>query len=470
MITADPKLTNQFREFVSKKATVLKVASSLREGARKLARKAFDLVLIETETLYRNFKGFIPRKYLLSGNPPAVVFSKQGSIRHAVRAMRAGAFDYLPHPPENAEEFGLLVDRALNTSDELHRSVEGVTPLEGFVTKDHRLLSVCRVAADVADSQVVLLIEGERGTGRTFLARKVHENSNRSLGAFVEFDCDVEEGANLANQLFGGGSELCASAGRAPQGKYRLADGGTLLLNEVSKAPPAVIAQLLKVAHRENKSRDDGNADACNVRLMMSDSEANEKVVQEICKSCDFDGAGPVKLRIPALRERVGDIPLLARYFANLVSTRNGYRRIRLVPDAVDVLVHYPWPGNVKELKEIIGRGALLARNGILSAECLQLERQDATWNDGWGSAGENKGVKPLKAALQKPEREYILAALRRTGWNKKRAALELNVSRSTLYKKISKYRLDELGAFSESPPGDRERWVRVLGDHQFAD
>jgi len=240
------------------------------------------------------------------------------------------------------------------------------------------------------------------------------------------------------------------------------------VLDEISEAPPQVLAEVIWAAYPEARVGASDGRIISNVRLMMSDSIGNQDVVQRLCEAFDFNGTGPVKVRIPALRERVGDVPLLARYFANVFSARSGRRRIRITRDAMDRLVHYEWPGNVKELKEVIGRSVLLARNGIIDADCVRLD--GGKWAGITGGGGPAKRIKPLKAALQKPEREYILAALRRTGWNKKRAAVELNVSRSTLYKKINKYKLDELGTLSTTADGDRERWVGVLQDRQVAD
>ena len=447
-VTTDATVIASARHLASAVGAELDVAPSVRDALRAMESRDFDAVLVQLDPPQAERPIRIEETFLSGGQPPVIALSRNGTIRDAVRAVRAGAYDYVTMPPKDVGAVRQALRSALCSTDTCRTPAVGLAvsvPFPGFVTTDHRTLLACRILADVADSSSIVLIEGEGGTGKSLLARKVHESSARGIFSLVELNCDPLPGAELEREFFGTRPPFAsASGGHAYAGRFELANGGTLLVKAISSVPPSLLARMLRaVENRQTVRPGDGGVLRSDVRLVVTcrsplEREPFERAYDRLVS----ERTGLVRVVVPPLRKRVADIPLLVRHFVRLFGTRHGRRISGVSSEAMSRLAHYGWPGNVRELENAIEFAVVLTRGDIIGVEALpQTVRNHSPRT---ASSGAQVALLPLKAALREPERRYILRALRAAHWNKHYAARKLQISRSTLYKKIKEYGLEE--------------------------
>ena len=271
------------------------------------------------------------------------------------------------------------------------------------------------------------------GTGKSLLARMLHRSSPRRIGPFVEFRCALLPESVVEAELFGAEGSRRGAAPASGPGRFELADGGTLVLDDVAGLSPALRERVL---HAEATGRLDGTADgrAVDVRLVLTLPASGGAADGGV-----LSGLPAVSVQVPALRERVGDILLLADHFLRMFRSKHRRRVREFTPEALGSLVRYQWPGNVTELRNAVEHAVILTRNGVITAAALP----PGIANGGQAGGRARAGTLPLRDALREPERCYILRALDAMGWNKQHAAQKLRISRSTLYKKMKELGLD---------------------------
>lgn len=438
LISPDSDIVTTFRNLGRQMGGRLQVADSPDIGARIIVRDSFDVVFLQVDVFRRSSSGDGVNGMAFMPTPPVIAFARNGSVSEAVRAIRAGAYDYLPEVPKSFAVFRDLVRTARRSGWPVDG--DGLMPFDGFLTEDHRLLAVCRTARRAADSVVPLLIEGETGSGKTLLSRMVHQHSVRSLGPFIEVSCAEQEPSLLARRLLGHPLEDGQSQA-AQGGKCTEAEGGTLVLAEVGQTSPGVVLGVLQNLGLTGPLVSGAVSLDGSARLILtSTSPLNQERIRLLFRDSVHVGITPVRLRLPPLRERSVDVPLLAHYFLEHFSAEHRRKVRSIAPGAMRALVRYRWPGNVAELRSMVEERVLLNR-------CGEVRRQDLpkairSCEEPHGSRGD-RGLMPLKVALREPERRYILRALEQTGWNKQQAAARLEISRSTLYKKLEEHGIE---------------------------
>jgi len=419
------------------------VAASLEEAGKAINQQPVDLLIVQTDAAGSDVSVRLEDGLGFRPGPPVIAVARRASIRDAVRAVRAGAGDYLAVVPFRAERFRDAIDRTLKPGSWVQRpQATRRRFFEDFITADYRTLAICDLLASTADCSAPLLLEGESGTGKTLLARLIHEHSARRFARFVEVGCGALSESLLESELFGHVRGAFTSALRDRMGKFELADGGTLLLDEIGNASLHLQARLLRVVESGQFERvGDPETHRTDVRVIAATRESlEERVAEGHFREDLYHRLSALHVRIPPLRERVEDIPLLARHFLRLSAMK--YRRTArdLSPECTELLVRYPWPGNVRELRNVVEHAVILARGERVTRECLpdSLTRFHA-------SSRTNRwvGLHPLREALRVPERQCILEVLKEVNWNKQHAARRLQISRSTLYKKIREHGLD---------------------------
>jgi DNA-binding NtrC family response regulator len=268
----------------------------------------------------------------------------------------------------------------------------------------------------------------------------VHQHSVRSLGPFIEVSCAGEKPSLLARRLLGHALEDGHS--QATQGgKCTEAEGGTLVLAEVGQASPAVVLGVLRTLGLMEPLVSGAVSPDGNARLILTSTcPLNQERIRLLFRDSVHVGITPVRLRLPPLRERSVDVPLLAHYFLEHFSAEHRRKVRSIAPDAMRALVRYGWPGNVAELKSVVEQRVLLNPHGKVRRQDLPKAIRGCQEPCGGGS---QRRLMPLKAALREPERRYILRALEQTGWNKQQAAARLEISRSTLYKKLEEHGIE---------------------------
>ncbi|MCA8981740.1 MAG: sigma-54-dependent Fis family transcriptional regulator [Planctomycetes bacterium] len=439
-------------------------------GARleRLVRaERFDAVLSDQDTA--PLERFQP--LLESPDPPALILlAGFGSIHDAVQAVRAGAADYLSRPVSD-EQLSIalrraLEERRLRTENARLRADLGERfQLGSILSRAPAMMRVFETIQAVADTRATILIEGESGTGKTMLARAVHQHSSRAERPFVEVNCGALPDSLLESELFGHVRGAFTGAVRDKPGKFEAAEGGTIFLDEIACASLDLQVKLLRVLQDRVFERvGDTTTRQADVRIIAAANvDLAEEVREQRFRQDLFYRLKVVSLEVPPLRERRGDVPLLAEYFLN--KFRREYARgvTGFSPAALAAITAHDWPGNVRELEHCLERSVLLAAGDRIEARDLPPELAAGAGSDGSAAISPDRppldalpGIRPLKDALEHSERELILSALRATAGSRKETADRLGVNRTTLFNKMKKYNLMDL-EFDGEPAADDE-------------
>jgi DNA-binding NtrC family response regulator len=430
--------------------------SLVREARSALADRSFRLVL--TDVFLPDGSGFDLLQSLKKMlNPPAVVvMTGDTALDHAVSAVRHGATDFLVKPFSmdalDAALARVQVRRKLSVAPP--PSMLHVTPLTGWraqyapevLGSDPSLLRVFHIIERVADSDCSVLITGESGTGKELIARAIHDVSDRRDQPFMAVNCAAIPETLLESELFGHTRGAFTGAQNARVGRFAAADGGTIFLDEIGEMPIGLQAKILRLLQEkevtplgESKSR------KIDVRVVA----ATNKDLDEMVRTRSFREdllyrLAVIPIELPALRERRSDIPELVRHFLRRCSERRSRKVSGIDPRAMELLVAYDWPGNVRQLENTIQRMVLLKGEGDLGIDDLPEKMRVAPPKAASKRSPWDEPVLPqegldLREALESFESSLIRQALERVGWNKNRAAALLQMNRTTLVEKLKK-------------------------------
>ena len=382
---------------------------------------------------------------------PVILMTAYGSIAQAVTAMHHGAADYLVKP--------FAAQALIDLVGRYTVKLDGID--EGMVAEDPRTRGLAALARRVAASDVTVLLTGESGTGKEVFARYIHRHSARVERPFVAINCAAIPEQMLEAVLFGHEKGAFTGAQSAHAGKFEQAQGGTLLLDEISEMPQALQAKLLRVLQeREVERLGSTRTIALDVRVLATTNrDLRAEVTNGRFREDLFYRLNVMPIALPALRERTGDIPALARRALARFAPGQG-QAFALGPEAERALSAYRWPGNVRELENVVQRAAILAGGSTIEISDLRFESQDGTEAQIAPPAG------PVNAALQSDlrerERELIMEALRAAGGSRQLAAERLGISPRTLRYKLAQLR----AAGMEVPNGRLAAWLaRPLGE-----
>ncbi len=410
-----------------------------------LQKKSFDLVLADQDLSSMNGVELTRRVKAVRPEAIVVLITGFGTIEEAVEAMRVGAFDYLAKPVLE-EQIGLTIQRALQTKRlveenrdlkaELHRR-RGLGDLIGM---SERMSRIFETVEAVAPTKATVLITGESGTGKTRLARAIHALSPRCEQPFVEVNCGALPDTLLESELFGHAKGAFTGAVRDKAGKFEEADQGTIFLDEISTASPALQVKLLRVIQDRVFERvGETVTRQVDVRLLLATNRDLLDLVREGRFREDlYYRINVVNIELPPLRERQEDIPFLLDHFLTLYTRYHEKEVQGFSPEALDHLLAYHWPGNIREIENAVERAVVLARGPKIEVQDLPPAVRAAE-RPVVDLRGE---ILPLKKALEEPEKRIIMEALERNGWNRQKTADMLGVNRSTLFHKMRKYGL----------------------------
>jgi len=374
-----------------------------------------------------------------------VLITGYGTVESAVEAIKMGAYDYVTKPIID-EEIRIIIERAMarhqlvEVNKTLRDQLDMRFGLNSVVGHDYQMLKVFDLVQAVADTRTTVLITGESGTGKTLVGRAVHRLSGRRDGPFVEVSCGALPETLLESELFGHIEGSFTGAVRDKVGKFEQADGGTIFLDEISTASPALQVKLLRIL-QDMEFEPVGGTETRKVdaRVILA---TNKDLAQEVAAGTFrqdlYYRINVMPIPMPPLRDRIGDIPLLAEHFLTKYCQQNSKMIGGISEEAVTALQQYPWPGNVRELENVIERAVVLSRQDTIRPDDLPptlLEQQLPTYQD--------NGTAPLRQALEEPERRIIERALKAHSWNRQLTAQALDINRTTLYKKMKKYRLE---------------------------
>jgi DNA-binding NtrC family response regulator len=425
-------------------------ADSAEDGRRALALLDAGLMpdLVLLDVMMPNMDGLEVLRAIRERAPrlPVVMVSVVASARTIVDAMRAGASDYLSKPLDESA-LAALIPRVLERARRGSVAAAGKSPAEAALWQGPALAAVRALIDRVADTQVTVLIQGESGTGKEVVARALHAASRRRTGPFVKVNCAALPGELLESELFGYERGAFTGAVARKAGKFEAADRGTLFLDEIAEMSPLAQAKLLQVLQDSTFARLGGNREIrVNVRVIAATHRGlDEMVARRAFREDLFFRLNVVSIHVPPLRERRDEIPALVQYFLERFSARYGRPPPRLSPKLWALLGHHPFPGNVRELENLVKRIVVLGSEepvlrAIISSERAQARRAHR-FRTLLREVEESAGDLPLREvgrrAAHEAEREAIEQALLLTQWNRKHAARVLGVSYKTLLQKI---------------------------------
>jgi DNA-binding NtrC family response regulator len=450
-------LAKNMRTYLERSGFEVQVAASAEEGLQLLESFKPDSVLLDFQLPGMNGLELLGRIREFDPRIKLIMMTGHGSIELAVEAMRAGAYDFLTKPVSLAK-LKLLLERALGEErrDEVlsyyqKREAEGLDRLVGeseamraLKRRIHQVLEAERSLTE-GDAPAVL-ITGETGTGKELVAHALHFAGARAARPFVELNCAALPAHLVESELFGHERGAFTDARERKPGLLEAAEGGTLFLDEVGELEQGVQAKLLKVLEEKAARRLGSLRDyRVNVRIVAASNRSLEQGVREGKFRPDlYFRLRIVELFVPPLRDRNGDVLLLARHFLELHGARYGKRSLRFSAEVEGKFLSHRWPGNVRELRNTIEQAVLLARTGLILPEDLSLctalgSPVDQPFESQLPGAPAfpSEGVK-----LEEVERDLLVKALRQTSWNVTQAAKLLGISRDTLRYRIEKFNL----------------------------
>jgi two-component system response regulator AtoC len=433
-------------EFLRLEGYVAETAKSFRDASARLAAGAFNLVIADVSMPEAD--GFELLKMVRSRYPETAVImvTGYGTIEDAVRAIRQGAADYLMKPIRD-DIIKVRIERVLAQQSltvevrSLKSQLAERYSLDNVLGRDYKMLKVFDLVESVADTPTTVLVTGESGTGKSMIARAIHHRSNRRAGPFVEVACGALPETLLESELFGHVKGSFTGAVGDKAGKFKQADGGTIFLDEISTATPALQVKLLRVLQElEFEPVGGSKTEHVDVRcilatnLDLTDAVRDGKFRQDL-----YYRINVVSVHLAPLRERLGDIPILAEHFLKRHCERIRRTVVGFQDEAMRTLQMFDWPGNVRQLENVIERAVILTKSPTIGIGDLPEEIRAPRGDDG----GNGRGL-PLKKALQLPERELIVRALKAHQGSRQATAQALGINRTTLYKKMKRYGIEE--------------------------
>ncbi len=409
-------------------------------GLTLLEKDEFDFILSDIRMPGMDGTGLLRAVAEKGISSPVIMMSAYGSMDSAIECMKLGAYDYISKPFKTdeiiltlrkAEERERLRKENRRLKEEAAREYD----VSGIKTRDPAMAGVLGLARKVADYSTSVLITGESGTGKELIARAIHYGGNRSGGPFVVVNCGALPGPLLESELFGHVKGAFTDAHRSKTGLFQEAEGGTIFLDEVGELPMELQVKLLRVLQEGEVRRVGDNrpvkVDARVVAATLKDLK--QEIARGAFRDDLFYRLNVIEVRLPPLRERQGDIPFLAEWFVEKYSRKFLKPPKAISPGAMEALRNYPWPGNIRELENVIERAMILEETGTIRESSLPLL--------GGPESPRCTGLS-IKKAQESMEKELISKALEQTGNNRTRAAILLDISHRALLYKIKSYGL----------------------------
>jgi two-component system response regulator AtoC len=423
-------------------------AESGGSALKALEKEAFDFILCDVRMPDMGGLDFLGALAKNNSDNTVIMMSAYGTVDTAIECMKRGAYDYISKPFKTDEI--LLTIRKAEERERLKRENRILrkgsrAAVESIVTSDPAMNKLIELARRVADYDTTVLVTGESGTGKELVARAIHYGGSRSAGPFVAVNCGAIPSELIESELFGYVKGAFTDAVRNKPGLFHEADGGTIFLDEVGDLPFDMQVKLLRVLE-EKEVRRVGDTSSAKVDVKVVAATARDlaaSVASGRFRDDLYYRLNVINLKIPALRERPGDIPLLASRFTARFAQKFAKDIKGVSDDAMKALVSYRWPGNVRELENVIERAVILEDSETLRFESLPFGQADKAPSGSARAGGDMAGDDlSIRKATGELERKLIVAALERTGGNRTKAAKLLEMSHRALLYKIKDYGL----------------------------
>jgi DNA-binding NtrC family response regulator len=443
VVDDDPLVNEFFATALTKSGHDVSVAASAAEALRQIDERDYDLILSDVKMPEVTGIELLERARTEAPDTVVVMITAYGTVKDAVEAMKLGAYDYVLKPVM-PDELDLIVSKALGYRElilenrQLKTEIKSKYTFGNIVGTDKKLVDLLDTLASAAQSRATILIRGESGTGKELFARAIHYNSPRADGPFVKVNCAALPEGLIESELFGHEKGAFTHAIKQTRGRFEMAHGGTLLLDEISEIPIGLQAKLLRVLQeREFERVGSSESIRVDVRLVTtSNRNLEEMIARSEFREDLYYRLNVIPLQLPPLRDRKGDIPMLADHFLRKYNDEND-RGIKGITDkAMKLLMNYHWPGNIRELENYIERAVVLCKGDTLTDQDFPSHLV----------LGPLSGFAPVTlerdVTVAELEKVAIINTLERYGGNRTKAAEVLGISSRTLRNKLHEYGL----------------------------
>jgi DNA-binding NtrC family response regulator len=443
LVEDEANMVRTLTKILERRGYSVDAASNGADALRKLEAAPYDLLITDLNMPVMDGMQLLREMHTRQIHPPTIVLTGHGTIQSAVEAMKLGAGDYLIKPCQ-PDELLLVAERLLELRDlrrevkQLRQQLRGSDRFGEIVGKSPSMMAIYKVVEAVSQNKSNVLISGENGTGKELVARTIHKRGPLTERAFLAINCGALSETLLESQLFGHRRGSFTGAVDDHEGVFQAADGGTLFLDEITDIPlPLQVKFLRAIQEKEVTPLGSTRPVRMDVRIIAATNRDIDEAVQIGAFRSDlFYRLNVVSIRLPPLRERRDDIPLLVDHFVGTFSREYAVEPKSVTPEAMRKLLDYYWPGNIRELQNVIERAFALSPQPEIRVEDLP-----ASVEQGGAPTPRLNVDGPL--ALADIEKQAIEAALRRSGGNKNEAARLLGIDRQRLYRKIEKYGAD---------------------------
>ena len=453
IVDDEPAQREVISGFLRKQGFEVVTADSGERALELFRQDAFDLILTDQKMAGMTGLDLMQAVHTINSDTPVILITAFGTIAAAVATLKKGAIDYLTKPlnlEELLHRIQLVSDRyrILTENRELREALGERHRIEGIIGESGPMLEVLSMVRRVAPSEATVLIRGESGTGKELIAQAIHFGSPRKSGPLVKVNCAALPEALLESELFGHEKGAFTGAVASRQGRFEMANGGTIFLDEIGDLPLHLQAKLLRVLQeREYERVGSSRPVKVNVRILTASHRPLEALIQAGQWREDlYYRLNVVTILLPPLRERRSDLSLLIDHFVRHFAEKNGRKIAGLTPEGRDILLRYDYPGNVRELENIIERAVVLTRDDVIGRGDLPITVQEL-------EAIDDDDEPNLTIAVERLERRMIREALARFEGVQTRAAERLGISERALRYKLIKYGFREEASDVDADP-----------------
>ena len=439
----EAKMCHLFRKVMMDDSLLIETASAGEEALRKL--KNFHADIVVTDAVMPNMDGVALMEEIRLRHPEifVVVATEHGSVQDAVKAIKAGAYDYLLKPFD-FEVIKLLIEKATRHKRTLDRSLPVAKErrkgyrFENIIGQDPKMFEIFRRVSDVAHTNATVLISGESGTGKELIAEALHYMSQGRNGPLIKVNCAALTETLINSELFGHEKGAFTGAVSQKKGHFERANGGTIFLDEIGDIPLSTQISLLRVLDLGTFQRVGGTTTLkVDTRVVCATNKDLYGAVKEkLFREDLFYRINVVSIHMPPLRERRSDIPLLANYYLKKYCGETKKNIGLISGEAMEMLVRYEWPGNVRQLSNFIENSVIFCKRTEIGPENLPEELREAPQKSGFSFSLYSRSLPLAESTL-------IRKVLEETNWNLKQAADQLDIARGTLYSKMKRYGIE---------------------------
>ncbi len=451
VVDDDSYVREATEEILRLKGYDVDTAPEARTALRKLEESDYDLILSDIRMPGMTGMELLEQARAKVPDTHMILMTAYGTIEGAVEAVKKGAYDYIQKGSTDPAEVELVVERALKYQEterenrRLRSELQGRYSFGSMIGRARCMEQIFDLIRTVADSRATVLVTGESGTGKELAARALHYNSSRAHGPFIRLNCAALPKELMESELFGHEKGAFTGAIKQTRGRFEMADGGTLLLDEISEIDPSLQAKLLRVLQeREFERVGSAQTIKVDVRIIATTNRDLQREVREGRFREDlYYRLNVIEIGLPPLRERKEDIPSLVESFRSKYNAENG-KSIEAVPDDVlEVLMRYDWPGNIRELENCLERAVVVSRGPVLSTADFPRKLTDTP-------EGTDDGGIRVGTTVHEMERRLIMRTLESCRGNRTEAASMLAISTRTLRNKLHEY--GAMDAFKDAP------------------